>query len=51
MDTFRRYKGIEVLIEMLKLYRDPFVAQALTHTLKGNGKQNNTKILFILYFG
>lgn len=37
MYTFRRYKGIEVLIKMLEYHKDPIIVRALTHTLKGNG--------------
>ena len=37
-DTFRHYMGIEVLIEMFKLYRNSTVANALSHVLSGNGK-------------
>ena len=37
-DTFRHYKGIEVLIEMFNLYRNSTVANALSHVLSGNGK-------------
>ena len=37
-DTFRHYRGIEVLIEMFKLYRNSIVAKALSHVLSGNGK-------------
>ena len=37
-DAFRRYKGVEVLIEMLKEHKGTAVAKALTHVLSDNGK-------------
>ena len=36
-DTFRRYRGIEVLIEMFSLYRNSTIAKALSHVLSENG--------------
>ena len=37
-DTFRKYKGVEILIEMLKEYKTVVVAKTLTHVISGNGK-------------
>lgn len=35
-DIFRRYRGVEILIEMLKTHRDPQIAKALSHVIKEN---------------
>ena len=45
-DAFRKYKGIEVLIEMLKGYKSDVVARALTHVLTGNSNPNFYFIFF-----
>ena len=37
-DVFRRYKGIEILIEMLKEHNSVTVAKTLTYVLTGNSK-------------
>ena len=39
-DAFRRYKGVEILIEMLKEHKNVSVIKALTHVLSENGKSN-----------
>ena len=38
-DAFRRYNGVEVLIEMLRAHKDAQVARALVHVLRDNGKK------------
>ena len=40
-DAFRKYKGVEILIEMLKEYKSVVVAKTLTHAISGNGKSNS----------
>ena len=37
-DNFRRYRGIEILIDMLKEQKSGVVAKALAHVISGNGK-------------
>ena len=48
-DEFRRYKGVEVLIDMLETYKSAQVAKALIHVLNGNGNFTNN-ILFSVHF-
>ena len=36
-DAFRRYKGVKILVEMLKNYKSSQVAKTLIHVLNGNG--------------
>lgn len=35
-DAFRKYKGVELLIELMKKYKSLNVIKALNHVLKGN---------------
>ena len=37
-DTFRRYKGVEVLIETIRKHKSTVVTKALIHVLTGNSK-------------
>ena len=36
-DAFRRYKGIEILVEMLRIHKSAQVTKALCHVLRRNG--------------
>ena len=48
-DAFRRYKGVEVLIEMLKIHKSAHVAKALSHVLSGNGNFIATTFLVLTF--
>ena len=37
-ESFRKYKGVEVLIEVFKEHKNVAVTKALTHVLTGNNK-------------
>ena len=37
--VFRRYNGIEILIEMLMVHKDVQIVKALLHVLNKKGKQ------------
>ena len=46
-DTFRRYKGIEILIGMFSVHKSVQVAKALKHVLSGNSKPFLDKLLHL----
>ena len=39
-NTFRRYRGVVVLIEMLRTHKNVEIVKTLIHVLSRNGKQN-----------
>ena len=49
-DAFRRYKGVEILVEMLRIHKDAQVAKALFHVLNGNGKKKLILIIVNIIF-
>ena len=49
-NAFRRYKGIEVLAEMLNEHKNVTVTKALIHVLEGSGKCLNIIILTAIKF-
>lgn len=49
-DAFREFKGVEVLIELLKKNKSAPVAKALTHVLTGNGNSLMRFFFLSAYF-